>query len=306
MNKINLILIALLFGIVSCDTVDDPIPKDIGQDILYEGVTYVVDPVLGVGNINGLLELIEGNTWAEKNGGDNSTTRFIVLEEFTGHQCIFCPDGTKELLRLDSVYGEQLIPVSIHAGGFAEPSAGKYETDYRVLPHGDIYQNEFDVQGYPTGLVSRIGATVQPKNDWGISIADIEDDSPIVELRMTSYYSQESNIVRVRLTTVFNTAPQVNYNLQLYMLEDNIRDWQKDFSKGDIENYNHRHMLRKVVNGTYGRALENVVVDEEIIIEYILPLAGAWKPGDVEAVAFIFDSDPESYEVIQGNATKIQ
>ncbi|MAY84977.1 MAG: hypothetical protein CMP59_12680 [Flavobacteriales bacterium] len=308
MKRELVILFILVLGFISCDEIDDPIPKDVGQDIEYNDVTYVVDPALNIGNLNGLLDLIDNNSWTEVNGGDNSTERFIVLEEFTGHQCIFCPNGTKELLRLDSIYGEQLIPVSIHAGSFAEPSTGKYETDYRVLPHCNIYQSEFNVAtfGYPAGLVSRRNAQLENKDNWGIVIADLADDVPQAELKLKNYYSQDLNVVRVNLGITFNQVPTETFNLQLYITEDHIRDWQKDFAQGDIENYDHRHMLRKVVNGTYGRSLENITAGEEINIEYILPLEANWKPDDVESVAFIFDSDPSSYNIIQGNSAHVK
>jgi len=308
MKKYFLILFTLLLGFIACDEVDDPIPQDVGQDILYNDVTYVVDPALNIGNLNGLLDLIDNNTWTEVNGGDNSNSRFVVLEEFTGHQCIFCPSGTKELLRLDSLYGEQLIPVSIHAGGFAEPSAGKYETDYRVLPHCNVYQNEFDVAsfGYPAGLVSRRNAQLETRDNWGIVLTDLADDAPLAELRLKNYYNVDENVVRISLTVIFDQSPTKDYNLQVFVNEDHIIDWQKDFSQGDIENYDHRHMLRKVVNGTFGRALENIEGGVEVNFEYILPLEANWNPDNVETVAYIFDSDPTSYEIIQGNSALIK
>lgn len=308
MNKIVFVLFSLSVGFLACDTIDDPIPKDVGADIVYNDITYVVDPALDIGNINALTDLIENNSWSEINGGDNSSRRFIVLEEFTGHQCVFCPEGSKELLRLDSIYQEQLIPVSIHAGGFAEPSAGKYETDYRVLPHSNVYQNEFEVgsAGYPAGLVSREGATVEGRDNWGIIIQNLIGTSPLAELRLKNYYNSDLNVVRVNLVLIFDQTPSREFNLQLFVTEDHIRDWQKDFVKGDIENYDHRYVLRKVVNGTFGRSLENVEAGEEINFEYIFPLEASWNPDQVETIAFIFDSDPASYEVIQGNSARIK
>ena len=307
MKKLILLSFVLL-AFISCDEIDDPIPKDIGQAIEYQGTTYVIDQSLGIGNVQGLLDLIDNNTWTTKSGTDNSSKRVIVIEEFTGHKCIFCPQGTEEILRLDSIHGESLIPVSIHAGGFATPEDGKYSADYRVPPHGDAYLREFGVDGYPTALISRLGAEVQKKDNWGILVDSLIDDVPFVELRLQNFYSEASNIVRVDLNAIFKVTPQRNYSLQLFMLEDHIVNWQKDFrvSGGDIQSYDHRHMLRKVVNGTYGTALEGVQENVEIKYQFILPLESGWKPQDVESVAYIFDNDPTSFEIVQGNAAKVK
>ena len=46
----------------------------------------------------------------------------VLAEELTGVRCPNCPDGTKELVRLDSAFGENLIVISNHsAGSFSIP-----------------------------------------------------------------------------------------------------------------------------------------------------------------------------------------
>lgn len=313
MKKLVYIIGILSIGLLSCDTIDNPIPEDQGASFNLDGSTeYITDPALNINSTADLIDLLGSNDWDSVIAPDNSNRRFIVIEEFTGHQCIFCPAGTKEMLRLDSIHGDQLIPVSIHAGGFALTTPPKYDTDYRVMPHADAYNREFDVQGYPTGLISRLGATVKSKDNWATSINQIKDDNPIATLRMKNYYAQASNIIRSNIGITFKSAPPPNSNrefsLQVFILEDHIIDWQKDVLKGDIENYDHRFMLRKVVNGTWGRAIPNdgILANEEITFEYILPLNSNWKPDDVSVVAFLFDNDLSNAEIMQANTAKIK
>jgi len=305
MKKLILFSFVLL-AFISCDEIDDPIPKDIGQAIEYQGTTYIIDQSLGIGNIQGLLNLIDDNTWTTKEAASNSQERFLVVEEFTGHTCINCPSASAELHRLDSINGVKLIPISIHAGGFAVPNGDKYDTDYRVLPHCNIYAKDFTVDAYPSALISRFESTAFRVDKWGIMIDSIIDVPPTVELKLINYYSEAPNLVRVDLGITFKAELSGEHSLQLYMLEDNIRDWQKDIQKGDIPGYNHRHVLRKVVNGTYGTILENIQLNEEIKYQFIFPLESSWKPQDVEAVAFVFNTDPDNSEILQGNAAKVK
>ena len=45
--------------------------------------------------------------------------RRVLLEDFTGQKCRNCPKAHREISSLKEVYGDNLIAVSIHAGGYA-------------------------------------------------------------------------------------------------------------------------------------------------------------------------------------------
>lgn len=298
----------LLIGLASCDKIDDPIPKEIGTEIVYNGTTYIVDPILEVGNTQGLLSLIDNTTWTEVIGPDNSSQRFIVLEEFTGHKCLNCPIGTREVVRLDDKFGDQLIPIAIHAGDFAKPLVNetKYTTDHRPAGgHGETYSKTFNPgDAYPRGMVSRIGGIVSTVNSWEGNINAIKDDAPIAKIDLKNYYSESSNLLRIDIALEWLQSNAKIYNLQVMVVEDHIIDWQLDISV-DVENYDHRHVLRKIVNDTWGKSLNATVQGEAQKIQYILPLDPSWKSVDLESVVFIFDNTGTS-EIIQANAAHVK
>lgn len=324
MKYFILVIVTLAFSFSACEVIDNPIPADAGDNLqigavsadsarlfdslgIFADTDYKIDPELGLDNTDSLISFILNNSWTISNAADNSNRRFIVLEEFTGHECIFCPLGTKEIIRLDTIFNEQLIPIAIHAGGFARPrqSGDKFTTDFRVAGgHGELYQQEFNPgNAYPRGMVSRLRAT--GNSVWEADINSISADSPIAELKLTSYYSDSTNVVRAQIELIPLVASSRSFNLQVFLKEDNIVDWQKDaFSNPvDIEFYNHRHTLRKVVNGTWGFSLPNWQVGDTLAYQYITTVDPSWKSQDLEVVSFIFDSDPSSYEVMQANAT---
>ena len=316
------IFIALL-SFSACEVIDDPIPANaednlqigaIGADSarlfdslgIFADTDYKIDQALNLDDTDSLISFILNNTWAISTAPDNSNRRFITLEEFTGHECIFCPLGTKEIIRLDTIFKEQLVPIAIHAGGFARPrqSGDKFTTDFRVEGgHGELYQQEFNPgNAYPRGMVSRLRSTGNA--GWEADINSIAADSPIAELKLTSYYSNNANVVRAQIQVIPLVPSSESFSLQVFLKEDNIVDWQKDaFSNPvDIEFYNHRHTLRKVVNGTWGLNLPNWQVGDTLSYQYVTTVDPNWKPQDLEVVCFIFDNDQSSYEVMQANA----
>ncbi len=293
----------------ACDEVDDPFPEGRGLSFTLDGETeYVVDPSLNITDTAALRDFIESTEWDTIEAPDNANERFILLEEFTGHKCIFCPDGTREIMRLDSIYGDQLIPVGIHAGDFAtpEPPPGiRYNTDFRVPPHGEEYLRQFQVAGYPTGMVNRLNGRVSGKDNWGNQINAVRNEAPLAELALTNYVNASLDVVRVQIDISWKQSLSEAYNLQLYLVEDHIIDWQKDGNKV-IENYDHRHVLRKVVNGSYGTPLGEASKNDPISYQFITTFKEGWKVQDLESVAFIFNSDEQSFEVIQANAAYLE
>lgn len=300
----------MFVALSSCDKIDDPIPATAGDTFELDGDTeYIVDPSLNIADANELLDFISSRDWDTVTSPDNSLQRFAVLEEFTGHTCNNCPDGARRIKQLVGVYGDQLIPIAIHASNqFATPypSGDKFRSDHRVEGgHGEIYLIELNIGALPQGIVSRSKRRGSQINQWEPDFLAIKDDSPIASLKINSLYSGSDTLVRVQIEVEWLSASTETYNLQLHLLESGIIDWQKDGAL-DVENYNHNHMLRKVVNGTYGKELKPVIVGEVEKIQYITTFKPSFKPENMEVVAFVFNSDPNSYEIIQGNAVELK
>lgn len=308
----------IIFAISSCDKVNDPYPEELGNSIKIDAsdstkldlnTEYITDPALNISSSAGLIQLIDNNSWDTISGPDNSNQRFIILEEFTGHKCIFCPLGTREIVRLDGLLGDTLIPIAIHAGDFAKPDIGatKFTTDLRPQGgHGETYLTTFNPgNAYPRGMVSRLGGSSKSANSWEPDINSIKNVVPLAAIKLSNYYSSASNLLRINIEVIWRSSLSESYNLQVMVLEDHIIDWQKDMAL-EISDYDHRHVLRKVVNDTFGKALKTANAGSVEKIEYILPLDPNWKALDIESVVYIFNSNVTSYEVIQANAAHIE
>lgn len=305
--------VILLFGsfFFACDKVDDPIPENAGQSFqLDDSTEYISDPVFGFQSASDLRDFIENNTWTEKTAPNNLTQRFVLLEEYTGHTCPNCPAASKEIERLDSLFGNQLISVAIHTGNFAAtfpPSFGKYTTDFTDEDNfGEDYAALFNTStvGYPSGIVNRVGGTVTKKDTWENLIRAYTNDSPKASLALKTYFSSDVNAVRIQLDVNWLADLSEDYNISVYLIESDIIDWQKNGGT-DIEFYSHQHVLRKVVNDAFGKDLKDAVSGDTESIQYITPLNSSWNASNMNVVAFIFNNDQSSFEVIQANSVYI-
>jgi hypothetical protein len=94
--------------------------------------------------------------------------KVALLEEFTGHLCVNCPEATKLARDLKQTYGDKLLLLTIHAGDLSEPGNEPYQNDLRTST-GTALFNYFTPIGVPTGMVNRtdyLGSVVLFKDSW--------------------------------------------------------------------------------------------------------------------------------------------
>jgi len=309
MKKISYIAV-LFFGLtLACDKIDDPIPANLGTSVSLDGdVEFISEPEFNLNDSNALKGFITNNVWDTANGADNSNRRFIVLEEFTGQKCSSCPRGAREISRLKTIFGEQLIPVGIHTGFFATPNppgSTMYTTDFRAPGgHGAEYVRVFKVSGNPRGIVNRVGIA-KAETQWEADIIAVKDDAPDAVLSLSNYYDSINHVVRSQVEIDWNTTSTSKYHLQLYVIEGKIIDWQLDGST-DVSDYEHKFVLRKVVNSTFGKELNPAMVGGSEKFQYIFQMDMDWKAKNSEVVAFIFNNDESAYDVIQANSAYVK
>lgn len=283
MKKLLFPLSCLLLIVTACDKIDNPIPNDF---VNTDGINW------------------DDSLYTES----NPTMRKILVEEFTGHLCTYCPDGAREIERLDSIYGEQLIPMSIHAGSFADVPGGvgfdangdqvlDYTTNFSVAD-GETYFSTFGVSSNPAATVSRLNnANITGLSQWEIDIQSIENDVPKVSIGLSTLYDDSTKTVKAVVNTEWLSTVSGSYNLQLYLIEDSIVDWQLD-NGVHTQFYTHRHVFRATINGTWGTPIPSSNQGDVDLQEYAIELNPNWDKDHCIVIAHIYTAAP-SYEVLQ-------
>lgn len=253
-------------------------------------------------------------------GDSTNIKRRILVEEFTGHYCTNCPQGAAEVKRLLEVYGSQIVPVSIHSDpSFANPhvngngdpvhfigGVAAYSTDFRTT-EGDLYYNTFGVSGIPKALISRTNnGEASSLGQWETNILAILNDEAKAEINIETSYNTSSKQVTINVETEWLLdGGSDTYRIQVYIVEDHVTDWQLNAGV-DIPDYDHRHVLRAVVNSAWGDPLNNPSsAGNKETKSYSYTLANGWNEDNCEVVAFVYKESP-NYEVIQANIEHVK
>ncbi|MCI4671385.1 MAG: Omp28 family outer membrane lipoprotein [Bacteroidia bacterium] len=243
-----------------------------------------------------------------------STTDFkknVLVEEMTGHQCGNCPTATKEVLSLQSQYGEQLIFISVHAGPLANnrPGQPKYSTDFTTDAGDEWYSNLNDRNAVPFGMVDRtlVGTNA---NEWAGFVQERLASPLKSNLEIFTCYETDSSSLGVVVDVLALENLGANTRLSVVMVEDEIVDWQKDYSvpsgvSPDIPEYSHHNALRANLNGTWGEPLsqDGMGANQTLTKSYSFEMDPSWNVNNCKIIAFVYNFD--SKEVYQSELKSI-
>lgn len=239
--------------------------------------------------------------------GDESTAipiRKILVEDFTGQRCSNCPDAALILHDIIEGYCDHIIPIAVHATLFAAPN-DDYPFDYRTET-GNELADHFGVLSLPIGMINRSefdGNQLISRDNWRAAVNNIFNKTPDVNIIIESSYDDISKKITATITTELLTDIDYEFNLGLYVTEDSIISPQLDGSE-IIEDYVHRHMLRRGVNGTFGESIATSGSFGDIIEKtYFIDADPEWKIEHCGFVAFI--SRNSTNEIIQAESEHI-
>ena len=111
----------------------------------------------------------------------------IILEEYTGIHCTYCPDGHEIAQSLKDANPDNIFIINIHTGGYATPSSG--EPDFRTS-FGDAIAAQSNLTGYPSGSVNRQyfsglsmnGGTAMGRGSWNSASSQVLNQSAYVNV----------------------------------------------------------------------------------------------------------------------------
>lgn len=178
--------------------------------------------------------------------------RNVLIEDFTGQRCIFCPEATEAIKELQGTYGaDKLIAVAIHAGPLAVKTTSTIvglHTDA-----GDAYYKHWAIPNVPKAIINRRGGVLS-KDAWAGKIYDEFTKTTNVNIELKCQYDANSRHVEVE-TDLKTSTTTVKGHLQLWLVEDGIVAPQL-FPNNKLEkNYIHNHVFRAAINGEWGTEL---------------------------------------------------
>ncbi len=280
-----LLAVASFIFLASCDKIDQPL------DIIDE--QYTTDGYLDT------LYFADSVSITEKH---------VLLEDFTGHKCVNCPEAAIAAHNLAEDLNHKLIIYSVHAGYYAEPDeTGNYTADFRCET-GEALYNNFQAFANPIGLIDRVefnGSLLIGAGNWETVVMQEIEKENAVDLKLRNIYYPNLNKIQIDVAAKFLFEPEGKYKLVVYVVEDSIVSPQKNNNPAigpspDWLDYEHRNILRGAVNSTYGGYISadgNVAQNQEYPNQFIFDLNSAWVTSNCNIIAYVFSED--TGEVIQ-------
>jgi hypothetical protein len=245
------------------------------------------------------------------------TTKYeqkILLEEYTGFRCGNCPEATEIAHSIKEKYPDNVILLSVHAGGYAKPTSA-HPYDFRT-PIGDELDNFFGCSkaGNPNGMVNRIGfpnkTHILREGQWESTITSLLGNRPKLTITMITNYDSSNRRISVNVKIKFLEESSPNYHICIYIAEDSVVQYQRDDRKTppDIENYVHNNVLRGGITSTWGEKISDVPLAKGTIVEkkfeYVIPSDKDWQPNKLKVIAFVHDKD-NTFEILQVEESKL-
>jgi len=224
--------------------------------------------------------------------------RTAFLEEFTGIHCGYCPEGHAISENLENMWKDRYVAINVHAGGYAVPAQG--EPDFRTTD-GTAIDAFFTVGGYPAGAVNRHvfnGADDLGRGAWEGACNEMLALSSPVNVGVESSYDAGTSTLTVHVVGYYTAnSPAGNDRLSVAITESHIIGYQADYTNGTQANYDHKHVLRDIINtDTWGEDIGNPTAGELIERTYTYTVPAEWVVANCNVVAFIGEYQSDVYQ----------
>lgn len=233
----------------------------------------------------------------------------VILEEFTGIKCVFCPEGHAIAQAIQDNNPGEVFLINIHTGSFAVPGAG--EPDFRT-PFGTAIANQSQLVGYPAGTVNRHyfpgraqnggTGTAMSRNFWTISASETMDEPSYMNMAVESVIDVQTREMEVHVEAFYTgDSPEPVNKLNVALLQNNTLGPQTGGNMGD--EYVHMHRLVYLLTDQWGEDVSPTTTGTFIDRTYTYSIPEDYNDvpvelADLEVVVFMTET---TQEIISGN-----
>ena len=240
----------------------------------------------------------------------------VIIEEFTGIGCVFCPAGHLIGQNLHNSNPNDVFLINIHTGSYATPQGAG--TDFRTN-FGSSIAGQSNLSGYPAGTVNRHqfsmsqnGGTAMSRSDWSSASYQLLGQPSPVNVGIQASVDMSTNVLTVDVEVYYTGTQTISTNrLNVAVVQHNIEGPQtggQTHNPGAMlsnGNYNHNHMLRHLLTGQWGEYISTLTPGYFYSNQYTwtLPadIAGTpLDPTNISVIAFVAE---DNQEILSGTET---
>lgn len=244
----------------------------------------------------------------------NPENKKVILEEFTGINCVYCPQGHAIAKQIQDNNPGNVFLINVHQGGFATPSGN--QPDFRTPFGNGIVNQSYSGGGfgYPSGTVNRhnfpgmemtnAGTTAMGRDKWSAASNIILQEASYVNVALESEVDFQTRQMTINVEVYYTgNSPENTNKLNVVLLQNNTLGPQTGGGMGN--NYVHMHRLIDMITGQWGEDITTTTAGTFVskTYNYTIPEDLNNIPivlGELELVAFVAEGNQE---IISGNGT---
>lgn len=239
--------------------------------------------------------------------------RKVVLEEFTGMNCPFCPMGHSRTNKIRDAHPGEVFIINIHQGKLASPTGN--QPDYRTN-YGDALAQEVVVESYPTLSVNRhvfpnqeaIGLINENGSVWENCAEEILGMDAYVNVAARASVDWQNRQIDITVQLYYTgDSPQSTNYLNIALIQDYIYGYQtggSEYNPAQVDNgqYVHMHALRDLVTGQWGEEITTTSAGSfvEKTYTYTVPESVRDIPVDLRNISLVVFVAESHAEIING------
>lgn len=214
-------------------------------------------------SVCGLIAALSATAQTPQFVSTEPSNRNVIIEEFTGVNCGYCPDGHRIVREYEEANPGRVFGINIHQGVYA----AMYTTQW-----GNAIANQTGLNGYPSGTVNRhrFGgtATALGRDRFVNAGNQIKAMSSFVNVAAQATIDATTRTLTVNVEAYYTADAETGMNLiNVALLQDSIIGPQSGASANPSQvtsdgKYIHMHMLRHLLTGQWG---DTVSVEEGVI-----------------------------------------
>lgn len=248
MKNIGFISIILLFTAIACDKIDKPYPPVQPTEL---------DQSLYPGNWSDY-------PWPDFTANSNTNLN-IMLEDYTGHKCVYCPAAADIAKNLETNNPGRVFVSSVHIspGGVGpfQTTDATYTHDFTnpiVIKYGETFQSGYGFDANPSGTINRKifnGNMFQGAGTWSNHVTTTLSQNTLkanLQAKVNFYPATKGLFLHVEVDTMALNASDLAVVASL--MENKFISVQKFPAGAHDDNYEHHNILRANIDGRpFGR-----------------------------------------------------
>lgn len=232
-------------------------------------------------------------------------SKVVLMEDFTGQECPNCPAAHEIIYGLEELYPNQMVIIAYY-NYFADILE---DLPFVCEDAIDVGENFSATSTWPAGLVDRKdfdgdADLLLTKEEYSTAVATQISLTPSCNVTVEKNFDSASRELKASVKIIFTESVSGQLNLTVALLEDSIVAKQIETTAGEIPDYVHNNVLRKIVTFYLGDGLnEENLTGRVYEKEYLYTIPEEWNADQIEVAAFVHFGETDKDEVLQAGST---